>query len=270
LNIKTHPEASTETKLTPKQHSALGSLLLHLVPGVFILVGIFVFSQPFFVNLFGIEERLAPLLGYLMALLFGLIPVQVGILLYVGNKQFGKTGMKGVIGYLNRSPIKHYLIIIPILLAYNILLFVVLAPLIQPFIVKALFSWYPERYNFQLYMQGVMQDPSSISAYRGIYVLLSLYILLSCILGPLVEELYFRGFLLPRMQKYAKKWAPLINSVLFSLYHFFSPWENLIRIVGIFPMVYVVWRKKDIRFGILTHIILNTFGGIAMLVALQL
>jgi membrane protease YdiL (CAAX protease family) len=203
-----------------------------------------------------------------MALLFGLIPVQVGILLYVGKKQLGQLGFKGVVGYLKKSPLKQYLIFVPILLVYNLVLFIVVAPLIQPYIVDTLFSWYPKEYNFQLLMQAVMENPASISGFRGIYALAVLYILLSCILGPLVEELYFRGYLLPRMQKYANKWAPFINTVLFSLYHFFSPWENLIRIVGFYPVIYLAWRKKDIRFGIFTHVILNSFGGIAIIVVL--
>jgi membrane protease YdiL (CAAX protease family) len=111
----------------------------------------------------------------------------------------------------------------------------------------------------------ILQNPASITGYQGIKILVIVYILLSCIFGPLVEELYFRGYLLPRMDKYAGKWAPFLNTVLFSIYHFFSPWENLIRIVATYPLVYLVWKKRDIRFGIFVHIIVNTIGGIYML-----
>ena len=260
--------AEEDPKHTVKQHSPITSLLLHLVPGFFPLVGIFIFSQPFFANLFGVDIRLAPLFGYLMAVFVGLIPVQMGILLYNGKKQHGKLILKGVLRYVEKSSYKQYLIFVPLLLVYNLILFVVVAPLIQPYIVDTLFSWYPKGFNFQLLMQRVMADPSSVAGYRGVYILAILYILLSCILGPLVEELYFRGYLLPRMQKYASNWAPFINTVLFSVYHFFSPWENLIRIIGFFPVIYLVWRKKDIRFGIFTHIILNSIGGIIILVVL--
>jgi len=252
---------------TPRQHSILASFLLHLVPGILILAGIFLFSQPFVVSRFRVDTRLAPLFGYLLAILFVLIPVQLGILLYVGTKLSGRFSLKGAIGYLNRSSLKQYLILIPLLLVINVVLFVVVAPIIQPFIVGTLFSWYPQEYNFQVLMQGVMQDPASISGYRLIRVLALAYLLLSCLLGPFVEELYFRGYLLPRMQKYAKKWAPLINTVLFSVYHLFSPWENFIRIVGTFPVIYTVWRRKDIRFSIATHVTLNSVGGIVVLLA---
>jgi uncharacterized protein len=262
----------TMEKINPaiRQHSIIHSLLLHLVPGLFILAGIFIFSQPFFTRTFGLDTRLGPLFGYLAALLFGLIPVQIGILLFAGKKLHGRLSLKGIIGYLDKSPFKQYLFVIPALLVLNILLFVVIAPLIQPFIVRTFFAWYPAEYNFQLFMQSVIADPSAIAGLRGIKALLVLYIALSCVVGPFVEELYFRGYLLPRMQSYAKNWAPLINAVLFSVYHFFSPWENLIRIIGVFSIVYIVQRKRNIRFGIFVHIILNTVGGIVMFFTLFL
>jgi membrane protease YdiL (CAAX protease family) len=253
-----------------KQHSPTVSFLFHLVPGLPILAGIFLFSQPSFVGLFGLDLQLGPLVGYLTSIFAFLILVQIGILFSSGKKLNGIFSLKGVIGNLEKSSKKQYLVIIPILLAYNILLFVVLAPRIQPFIVDSLFAWYPEEYNFQLFIQRVLENPKTFAGYRGIGSLLSLYILLSCLLGPFVEELYFRGYLLPRMHRYAGKWAPLINTVLFSLYHFFSPWENPIRIIALLPVVYIVWRKRDIRFGIATHVVLNTVGGVTFFVSVLL
>jgi membrane protease YdiL (CAAX protease family) len=251
----------------PRQHSIYASLLLHSVPGIITLAGIFLFSQQFVVSRFGVDQRLAPLFGYLLAILVGIVFLQSGTLLYVGTRLNGRFSLHGVIGYLNRSSLKHYLLLLPILFVINIVLFVFVAPLIQPFIVRTLFSWYPQEYNLQVLMQAVLENPASISGYRGIQILAVLYFLLSCLLGPFVEELYFRGYLLPRMQGYAGRWAPLINTVLFSAYHFFSPWENLIRIVGLFPVIYTVWRRKDIRFSIVTHVALNSVGGIVVLLA---
>jgi hypothetical protein len=34
----------------------------------------------------------------------------------------------------------------------------------------------------------------------------------------------------PRLTRF-KGWAPLINALPFSLYHFFSPWKNPVRIL---------------------------------------
>ena len=76
--------------------------------------------------------------------------------------------------------------------------------------------------------------------------------------------MYFRGFLLPRLNQ-LKGWAPLVNVLLFSLYHFFSPWENLIRIIGFMPMVYVAWWKRNIYLGMIVHCAGNTVGALGML-----
>lgn len=52
---------------------------------------------------------------------------------------------------------------------------------------------------------------------RSITLLLA--ISLSGFVAPIVEELYFRGFLLPRMEHWG--WAaPVVNSFLFAVYHF--------------------------------------------------
>jgi membrane protease YdiL (CAAX protease family) len=248
--------------LRTEQHKAPLSILLHLVPGIIIVFFIFIFSNPFFTDLLGVDKELGPVVGYLSTIIFGLIPFQLGMLLIVGRKEKGKFTLKGILGYTEKSPLKLYLIYIPILIVYFMVLFVLVAPLIQPWIIDTFFSWWPEQYNFQL----LMQEPSRLLGYQGIIILILLYILLSCITGPLVEELYFRGFLLPRMEAYAGKWAPLLNTVLFSFYHFFSPWENLVRIIASYPMIYLVWKKRDIRFSILVHIIVNSIGGLILLV----
>lgn len=77
--------------------------------------------------------------------------------------------------------------------------------------------------------------------------------------GPMVEELYFRGYLLPRMTRYGR-WAPLLNVTLFSLYHFWSPWSFLSRIAGVTPFAYAVWWKRNVYLGMAVHIALNAIG----------
>jgi len=241
-----------------KQHTPIQSILLHLLPGSIVLVSISIFSQPYFSRVLGIDEKLSPVLGYLLGLLFGLLPVQLGILLFAGRNETGKYTIRKIIRYTEKSRLKEYILFVPALILYFLVLFVFIAPIIQPYLIQTFFGWWPEKYNFQL----LLQNPSTLASYKGINVLIFAYIMLSCMSGPFVEELYFRGYLLPRMEGYAGKWAPFLNTVLFSIYHFFSPWENLIRIVASYPLIYLVWEKRDIRFGMLVHILVNTFGGI--------
>jgi len=88
---------------------------------------------------------------------------------------------------------------------------------------------------------------------------------------PLIEELYFRGFLLPRIAHL--RWrAPVLNTVLFSVYHFWAPWTVLSKIVFMFPAVWLVWRKRDIRLSIGMHpgtaLLMATIGTIALILGL--
>jgi uncharacterized protein len=46
---------------------------------------------------------------------------------------------------------------------------------------------------------------------------LGAYLVLNVFVGPITEELCFRGHLLPRMGQLGR-WAPLVNVFLFSLY----------------------------------------------------
>jgi CAAX protease family protein len=45
--------------------------------------------------------------------------------------------------------------------------------------------------------------------------------------------------------------------VLFSVYHFFTPWANVGRIVALLPMVYTVWWKRNIYVGVVVHVLGN-------------
>jgi hypothetical protein len=66
------------------------------------------------------------------------------------------------------------------------------------------------------------------------------------------------------------KFAPLINMIIFSIYHFFTPWQNITRILGITPMIYSVWLNKDIKIGMIVHCLCNNFGNIAIVTVLLL
>ena len=76
------------------------------------------------------------------------------------------------------------------------------------------------------------------------------------LLGPVVEELYFRGHLLPRIDRFGRA-APVLNAVLFSLYHFWTPWQNVGRILGLLPWIFTVWRKRSVALSMAVHISVN-------------
>jgi membrane protease YdiL (CAAX protease family) len=73
---------------------------------------------------------------------------------------------------------------------------------------------------------------------------------------PLLEELYFRGYLLPRMER-AGNWAPLLSLGLFALYSLLPLGHDLSRFAALLPVVWVVWRTRNVNVGIAARILLN-------------
>lgn len=82
-------------------------------------------------------------------------------------------------------------------------------------------------------------------------------IVFGSLVAPVVEEMYFRGFLLPRLSRF-KGWAPVINSGLFAIYHFWTPWRTVSRAIFFLPVAYVVQRKKNIYLGMAVHVMANS------------
>jgi membrane protease YdiL (CAAX protease family) len=198
------------------------------------------------------------LMALLLSILAILLPVELGILYYQGRKVNGRWSLQDVVLNRERIPLWQYLVIVPILLVWGGGAFLLLAP-VDSFLIQTLFSWMPGWATSSVSMASVAQYP------RGAFLLTAVAaFLLNGILGPVVEELYFRGFLLPRIPV-SRGWAPLVNVILFSLYHFFSPWQNVTRIVALIPLVYAVSWRRNLYLSMITHVLLNTLGMVSLL-----
>lgn len=110
-----------------------------------------------------------------------------------------------------------------------------------------------------------MQQLRSLTAITLITALLTLA--LDGIISPVVEELYFRDYLLPRISRWG--WfAPFINVFLFTLQHFWQPYNYVLIFLLVLPEVLIVRWKRNIRFSILCHCTANTLGALLTLIAL--
>lgn len=226
-------------------HTISQTIALHLVPGALITAFYFL-TAPLVIH-----AGYPALMSLLLAILLILIPFELGFLLYQGYQQNGQLSLKNVVLYREPIPIWQYFVFVPLMLGWGIAAFVLLSPL-DNYLIQSLFTWFPtwaisETQGFDQYSQSTLR----------ITFLMALVI--NGIAGPIIEELYFRGYLLPRIP-FPRRWAPLINAVLFSLYHFFSPWQNITRIVAVIPFIYAVSWKRNLYLSILVHCSLNTLG----------
>jgi membrane protease YdiL (CAAX protease family) len=74
------------------------------------------------------------------------------------------------------------------------------------------------------------------------------------VLAPVVEELFFRGLLLPRMRGVFGKRDFLANGAMFGLYHVHQPWSMPASVIdGIVTQAYPARRFRSIWIGLIVH-----------------
>ena len=222
-------------------------LALHLVPGAI--------ATLVFVLLAGPIEAAGypPLAAFLVAIAVVIVPFELGVIALAGRRADGSGGKLAAVPYRRPMSPRDWIILVPALLLAAIVGFGVLA-LVEPPIRDGLFGWLPAWFVSPLPLDSITDYSASAWA-----VTLVAYVALNVIIGPVTEELYFRGYLLPRMTQFGR-WAPLVNVVLFSLYHFWSPWQFLSLIAGVTPFAYAVWVKENVYLGMVVHGLLNAIG----------
>lgn len=111
-----------------------------------------------------------------------------------------------------------------------------------------------------------MRDVSMLATYpKSILIItFSLYVLLNGIAASIIEELYFRGYLMPRLSRFGR-WTPIIETALFTFYHFWQPYYWISQFFFILPVVVAVYWKRNVRLGLIVHMKLNTLGGLLTL-----
>lgn len=218
-------------------HSWTKSIFLHLLPGILIGGFYYLVRGPL------MSLGFPPVFALSLGAIFVLIPIELGYLLYQGKMRTGRFALKEVISYRQPIPVWEYFVWVIGTFIVSGLIFTLLSP-VDKFLQDNFFFWVPA-------MESGLDGTYSQSALLVTYIAM---LVLVVIVAPLVEELYFRGYLLPRTPG---KLPALTHSFLFAAYHTFSPWMIVTRTIGLLPLIYAV-RKKNIYVGIIVHILVNS------------
>ncbi len=222
------------------QHTLGRSVVLHLLPGV-------PFTLAFFL--------LAPLLdrqggsSYLALLIcipLFLLPVEIGLLVAARKKagsnweplRIRSRGHGVGVGETALAVVALYLLVA--------LVAVLLTPL-DGFLAAGFSGLLP-------YWPSVDRLPENVSL-----LTLAFGFLVSGLAAPIVEELYFRAFLLPRIPV-SQRWTPLFNVSLFAVYHFYAPWKYPTIFLAFLPMVYFYQLRGNLIAVIITHCLISSVG----------
>jgi uncharacterized protein len=246
---------SQQSSASVEQHSVIRTIVLHLLPGA-LIVAFFLAIAPLVVRGLGFP----PVMAVYLASVFVLIPFELGYLIYQARNR--GTSLGNIVLYRQPVPRGQLLALVVALFVWGIIISPVVLPL-DFFVKENLFSWVPRWLDVAYGLTGEFARFSTTS----LLITWTLGLVANGIAAPVVEEMYFRGYLLPRISRFGA-WAPLINTVLFSLYHFFSPFSLLSRIIQFLPVVYVAWWKRSIYVSMIVHVLGNVAGSVVTLLLL--
>ena len=232
-----------------KQFNVLQIILYHLLPGVPVLLAAVVFTNP--VWGFGLPIFLSLMISFCLCL----IPSQWLILVITARREGKKT--RDIIGYSSKMPLSKTLLWSLPGIVLAAVIFTVGIDIENP--LWRVFLWVPEWFR-------VNRPAPDMGNY--VALTLALNFLIRGLLVPFIEEIYFRGFLLPRMNRLGKS-APIASAALFSVNHLFAPWENVTRMLAVLPFVYITWHKKNVRISLISHCTVNTLSCFMLLMSVR-
>ncbi len=232
------------------QDSVGKSLALHVLPGV--LIGtVFLVTAPL-----AMRMGFPPLFAMVTAGILTGLGFQLWHLLNEGRKRNGSWSLQGIVLYREPMPLWQYFVWVPL---FTILAFIIngLTSPIGAALLNAL-PWLPNWFE--------MRDLSMLTSYPRPVLLITftLYLLLNGIAAPIIEELYFRGYLMPRLARFGR-WAAAVEVALFTVYHIWQPYYWITQFFSMLPIVAAVAWKRNIKLGIAAHMALNIIGGLLLM-----
>jgi membrane protease YdiL (CAAX protease family) len=231
-------------------------IILHLLPGALVTIVYAPLAYVFHRN------GLPSILGFFAASILILFPLQIGLPILLERRKKPGLELTDIFLYRDKQPAWQIaLLVLGSLLWAGLVFLIGGSALVDP-LREALFAWVPEWFDMGYYLLHGQEYSAAVRITTW-----ALGILFAALIGPTIEEFYFRSYLLPRMSA-LKWWAPLAGGILMSLYHFWSPWMFIIRVVAIMPLVYAVWWKRNVTIGIIAHCLLNLVGDVLMSIPL--
>lgn len=190
-----------------------------------------------------------------------LIPIELGIILVASKKEYGTYSLKSAFVGQEKIAIWKMLIIAFTFFGIAGLLSAFVAPIENQFfseIRSSVLNKLPIGFDWTNY-EYLKSFSKPILIFTCVY-----YAIFNVLLGPITEELFFRGYLTSHYER--QGWfTPILIAVFFSLYHFWLPFNNVFRILAFAPVAYVAYRKKNFYIAILFHCLCNLFSVVSFI-----
>lgn len=191
-----------------------------------------------------------------------LVPVELGMILSASKKEYGTYSLKSALSGQEKMPVWQILMIAMLFFGMAGLFSALIAPLenqVFAAIRASVLNKLPAGFDWTN-MEYLRSFPRPILIFTYIY-----YSIFNILIGPITEELFFRGYLTSHYEK-QNRFTPILIAVLFSLYHFWLPFNNVFRILIFAPVAYVAYRKKNLYISICFHCLCNLISVIGFIV----
>lgn len=216
---------------------------LHLIPGALAL------------PVYGLLARPVQALGHpsvaawIIAAAVVLVPLELGWLYYLGHRRNGRLSLEGIVLYRRElgagELVKATAGILGVILLFSLLT----APLGR-WLRLAMFDWIP----LWFVLDRGIGNPEIGSAALTLVNVTGLVVLVFGL--AVTEELYFRGYLLPRLERLGG-WAVPFHSFLYALYHFVTPWRIITYTLFALPITDLTRRTGSILPAIVAHAVVS-------------
>ena len=185
----------------------------------------------------------------LLTVVFVETPISWAIMLrHVRRENDNAFSFAKAFPWMKKNPWWLYLFVGIPLIIFSAGMVAVVTPAIDSILVPALFAWVPDWFL-------MIPDPEIFSSLPRLLVLTLWASMLfgMVLIGGFTQEIYARGFLLPRIAHLGAV-APLYNALLFAVLHLIAPWSWISFFVMTLPWAYLVWWRRSTKIGLFIHI----------------
>lgn len=225
-----------------KPFSAGEAALLQLAPGEGNLI-VFIFLAWLFSG-----WGLPPILALGVTIMVAEVPLCWWLMVRTVKRETGgRFSFKDAFPWQERIPWWQYLVIgVPAVVLSAAVIFA--GSGIGEAIRPILFGWVPDWFVMSADPQMFFDMPRRVLIAMW---LISIFVMTG--IGGFTQELYSRGFLLPRTAHLGLR-APALNALWFAIFHMISPWSWPGFFILALPWAYLVWWKRSVKIGLFVHI----------------
>lgn len=195
---------------------------------------------------------------------FTLFPYEMWVVLSANKQEFGKYGLQIVVSKCEKVKWWKVFLYGSVLFGFAGIMSATVAQLESKLTAELsdhLYSLLPVYFDWTN-LEMMKQYSKGMLIFTSIF-----YLVMNVLICPVMEEIYFRGYLTNKMQRYGMI-APIIVTVVFSLYHWWLPFNNIFRICIFAVAAVIAYQKKNIYISMVFHCLCNLFSSISFIVSL--